>query len=100
MDCGIPFCHTGVLLSGMACGCPINNLIPEWNDLIYRDLWKQALERLHRTGGKTGVIWRLWRPGLGMAHVLSRLPSVVALHWSRTRRWVAVTTEHDLKGDT
>jgi glutamate synthase (NADPH/NADH) small chain len=49
MDCGIPFCHTGVLLSGMACGCPINNLIPEWNDLIYRDLWKQALERLHRT---------------------------------------------------
>lgn len=49
MDCGIPFCHTGVLLSGMACGCPINNLIPEWNDLIYRDLWPQALERLHRT---------------------------------------------------
>ena len=49
MDCGIPFCHTGVLLSGMACGCPINNLIPEWNDLIYRDLWRQALDRLHRT---------------------------------------------------
>jgi glutamate synthase (NADPH/NADH) small chain len=49
MDCGIPFCHTGVLVSGMACGCPINNLIPEWNDLIYRDLWQQALERLHRT---------------------------------------------------
>ena len=49
MDCGIPFCHTGMLLSGMACGCPINNLIPEWNDLIYRDLWRQALERLHRT---------------------------------------------------
>jgi glutamate synthase (NADPH/NADH) small chain len=49
MDCGIPFCHTGVLVSGMACGCPINNLIPEWNDLIYRGLWQQALERLHRT---------------------------------------------------
>jgi len=49
MDCGIPFCHTGTLLSGMACGCPINNLIPEWNDLIYRDLWRQALDRLHRT---------------------------------------------------
>jgi len=49
MDCGIPFCHTGTLLSGMACGCPINNLIPEWNDLIYRDLWHQALDRLHRT---------------------------------------------------
>lgn len=49
MDCGIPFCHTGALVSGMACGCPINNLIPEWNDLIYRGLWQQALERLHRT---------------------------------------------------
>ena len=49
MDCGIPFCHTGVLLSGMACGCPVNNLIPEWNDLVYRKLWRQALERLHRT---------------------------------------------------
>ena len=46
MDCGIPFCHTGNLLSGMASGCPINNLIPEWNDLVYRGLWKQALERL------------------------------------------------------
>ena len=49
MDCGIPFCHTGTLISGMACGCPINNLIPEWNDLVYRGLWKEALERLHKT---------------------------------------------------
>ena len=49
MDCGVPFCHTGKLLSGMASGCPINNLIPEWNDLVYRGLWRAALERLHRT---------------------------------------------------
>jgi glutamate synthase (NADPH/NADH) small chain len=49
MDCGIPFCHTGVLLSGMASGCPIHNLIPEWNDLVYRGLWHEALERLHKT---------------------------------------------------
>jgi len=49
MDCGIPFCHTGQLVSGMASGCPINNLIPEWNDLVYRGLWKEALERLHKT---------------------------------------------------
>jgi glutamate synthase (NADPH/NADH) small chain len=49
MDCGIPFCHTGTLLSGMASGCPINNLIPEWNDLVYRGLWREALERLHKT---------------------------------------------------
>ena len=49
MDCGIPFCHMGQLVSGMASGCPIHNLIPEWNDLIYRGLWKEALERLHKT---------------------------------------------------
>src|SRR5258706_1491051 len=49
MDCGIPFCHTGTLMSGMATGCPVNNLIPEWNDLVYRGLWKQALERLLKT---------------------------------------------------
>ncbi len=49
MDCGVPFCHTGKLISGMASGCPVNNLIPEWNDLVYRGLWKEALERLHRT---------------------------------------------------
>jgi glutamate synthase (NADPH/NADH) small chain len=49
MDCGTPFCHTGTLLNGMASGCPIHNLIPEWNDLVYRGLWKEALERLHKT---------------------------------------------------
>jgi glutamate synthase (NADPH/NADH) small chain len=49
MDCGVPFCHTGKLISGMASGCPINNLIPEWNDLIYRGLWHEALNRLHKT---------------------------------------------------
>ncbi len=49
MDCGIPFCHTGTLLAGMASGCPINNLIPEWNDLVYRGLWREALDRLHKT---------------------------------------------------
>ncbi len=49
MDCGIPFCHNGTLLAGMASGCPINNLIPEWNDLVYRGLWREALDRLHKT---------------------------------------------------
>ena len=49
MDCGVPFCHTGKLISGMAAGCPINNLIPEWNDLVYRGLWREALDRLHKT---------------------------------------------------
>ncbi|MDQ1341740.1 MAG: glutamate synthase small chain [Pseudomonadota bacterium] len=49
MDCGVPFCHTGKLISGMASGCPIHNVIPEWNDLVYRGLWREALERLHMT---------------------------------------------------
>ncbi len=49
MDCGVPFCHTGALIGGMAAGCPINNLIPEWNDLVYRGLWHEAYERLHKT---------------------------------------------------
>jgi len=49
MDCGIPFCHTGLLIGGMASGCPINNLIPEWNDLVFRGLWQEALNRLHKT---------------------------------------------------
>ena len=49
MDCGIPFCHKGTILNGMTSGCPINNLIPEWNDLVYRGLWRQAYERLHKT---------------------------------------------------
>jgi len=49
MDCGVPFCQHGQLVSGMASGCPIHNLIPEWNDLVYRGLWREALERLHKT---------------------------------------------------
>ncbi|MEX0718543.1 MAG: glutamate synthase, partial [Planctomycetaceae bacterium] len=49
MDCGVPFCHTGDLMAGMAAGCPLRNLIPEWNDLVYRDRWRDALDRLHKT---------------------------------------------------
>ena len=49
MDCGVPFCHTGNVLGGAASGCPINNLIPEWNDLVYRGRWREAFERLLKT---------------------------------------------------
>ncbi len=49
MDCGVPFCHTGDLMANMASGCPVNNLIPEWNDLIYRNQWREAIDRLHKT---------------------------------------------------
>ena len=49
MDCGVPFCHTGELIAGMAAGCPIHNLIPEWNDLVYHGHWHEAIDRLHKT---------------------------------------------------
>ncbi len=49
MNCGVPFCHTGEMIANMAAGCPVNNLIPEWNDLIYNNRWKEALDRLHKT---------------------------------------------------
>jgi glutamate synthase (NADPH/NADH) small chain len=49
MDCGVPFCHTGAMLPGGASGCPIHNLIPEWNDLVFRGQWQEALVRLHKT---------------------------------------------------
>ena len=49
MDCGVPFCHTGGMIANMASGCPVNNLIPEWNDLVFRGHWREALDRLHKT---------------------------------------------------
>ena len=49
MDCGVPFCQSGVLFSGMVSGCPLHNLIPEWNDLVYRGKWELAYERLNKT---------------------------------------------------
>ncbi len=49
MDCGVPFCQTGKILGGLTAGCPINNLIPEWNDLVHSGLWRDALEMLHKT---------------------------------------------------
>ncbi|MGN7311284.1 glutamate synthase subunit beta [Alkalicoccobacillus gibsonii] len=50
MDCGIPFCQAGTSMVGSGeIGCPVYNLIPEWNDLVYRGKWKEALTRLHKT---------------------------------------------------
>jgi len=49
MDCGTPFCHMGIEIRGTAAGCPIQNVIPEWNDLVYKGNWKEALDRLHMT---------------------------------------------------
>ncbi len=49
MNCGVPFCHTGTLISGMATGCPVYNLIPDWNDMVFRGRWKEALQLLLKT---------------------------------------------------
>ncbi len=50
MECGVPFCHNG---------CPVNNLIPDWNDLVYRDRWQEAIEQLHRTNNFPDFTGRL-----------------------------------------
>ena len=49
MACGVPFCQFGQMIGGMASGCPLNNLVPEWNDLVYTGNWKQAYMRLSKT---------------------------------------------------
>jgi len=49
MECGVPFCQSGMMMKGMTSGCPLNNLIPEWNDLIYNGNWMQAYNRLKKT---------------------------------------------------
>lgn len=49
MECGVPFCQAGMMICGMASGCPLHNLVPEWNDLVYHGNWKQAYSRLKKT---------------------------------------------------
>lgn len=49
MECGVPFCQSGMNIGGMISGCPLNNLIPEWNDLVFKGAWAQAYERLRLT---------------------------------------------------
>ena len=50
MECGVPFCHSG---------CPLGNLIPDWNDLVYRDNWREAIDQLHRTNNFPELTGRL-----------------------------------------
>lgn len=49
MDCGVPFCQSGIMLNGMVSGCPLHNLIPQWNNLVYLGRWEEAYQRLSRT---------------------------------------------------
>ena len=65
MDCGIPFCHQG---------CPLGNLIPEWNDLVWRDDWEGAIERLHATNNFPEFTGRLCPAPCETACVLGHQP--------------------------
>ncbi len=49
MNCGVPFCQSGEMIAGMVSGCPLHNLVPEWNDLVYSGNWEQAYNRLKKT---------------------------------------------------
>ncbi len=49
MECGVPFCQSGMTIGGMTSGCPLHNLVPEWNDLVYTGNWEQAYHRLVKT---------------------------------------------------
>ena len=79
MDCGIPFCHEG---------CPLGNLIPEWNDLVYRDDWAEAIERLHATNNFPEFTGRLCPAPCEGACVLGhqRRPGHHRAHRVRDRR--------------
>ena len=70
MDCGIPFCHQG---------CPLGNLIPEWNDLVWREDWREAIERLHATNNFPEFTGRLCPAPCEAACVLGISEPAVAI---------------------
>ena len=77
MDCAVPFCHTGKLFGGMASGCPVNNFIPEWNDLVWRGQWKEAWIRLAKTNNFPEFTGRVCpAPCEGSCTVAIDLPAV------------------------
>ena len=59
MDCGIPYCHGTNLITGAPTGCPVNNQIPDWNDLVYRGNWQEAARNLHSTNNFPEVTGRV-----------------------------------------
>jgi len=59
MDCGVPYCHGTSRITGLPTGCPVNNQIPDWNDLVYRDHWDEAARNLHSTNNFPEVTGRV-----------------------------------------
>ena len=93
MDCGVPFCQSGVQLGGMFSGCPLNNLIPEWNDLVYQGKWDLAVHRLIATNRypefTSRVCPALSRGGLHLRNVTvtrSRSRKTSAPSWNTVTR--------------
>lgn len=72
MDCGVPFCHTG---------CPVNNIIPDWNDLIYRNRWKEAIRVLHSTNNFPEFTGRICPAPCEAACVLGINEPPVTIKW-------------------
>ena len=86
MDCGIPFCNNG---------CPLGNLIPDWNDLVYREHWRDAIDRLHATNNFPEFTGRLCPAPCESACVLGiNQPPVMYSHpWSPTPSLTASAPE-------
>ncbi|HEY6025445.1 MAG TPA: glutamate synthase, partial [Pseudolabrys sp.] len=59
MDCGVPYCHGTSRITGAPTGCPVNNQIPDWNDLVYRGQWDEAARNLHSTNNFPEVTGRI-----------------------------------------
>jgi glutamate synthase (NADPH/NADH) small chain len=59
MDCGVPYCHGTNVITGAPTGCPVNNQIPDWNDLVYHDHWEEAAHNLHSTNNFPEVTGRV-----------------------------------------
>ena len=96
MDCGVPFCQAGMMIGGMASGCPLNNLIPEWNDLVYHGKWELALHRLMATNRFPEFTSRVC-PALCEAACTAIIETAYAKNWltatpppTRTGKSVAV----------
>ena len=85
MDCGVPFCHTG---------CPVNNLIPDWNDLVYRGRWEAAIRRLHATNNFPEFTGRICPAPCEAACVLGiNQPAVTIKHIEKIHRRTRLRTK-------
>ena len=73
MECGVPFCQSGMMICGMASGCPLHNLVPEWNDLVYSGNWQQAYNLL------------CWGTALLVSALMTRYAEQPAAAWLKHR---------------